>query len=168
MKTTRLLGIIVISVLILLVFSFIPISDNDLARSQGAQAISSISEDNDTLQIVDLIGQEGSYMCTVSFEDGEIESQGVIYLKDGTFRADFETTITELEITIDTHSIWDGQTVYSWSSASEFGTRAPASLENVVRSTNSDVWDYDGYVCNEARVPSQVFVLPDGVDFEVL
>lgn len=169
MKTTRLLGIIVIGILILAVFSLVPVQDAHVRSPQGANSLDALaSEELFSARIADVIRMDGSFICEIFYRDDTVALQGTVYVAGMRFRADFVSELTQLDQTIDTHSIWDGSTVYSWSSMSHLGTKALATIDTFDAGSLSDTAENQLYTCWEASVNEQLFAVPQDIVFETL
>ncbi len=178
MKTTKLIIIITIGVFILGGLSLIPLSittpTDNLEDTQQAQALKSsntqIGFSTGTDDIVDFVGLDQAYRCEFSYQDEVTLTEGVTYVDGMRFRADFDTTIKELEINVDTHSIWDGSTVYSWSSVDPEGIKAPASADVLKMNpiSQDENGDIIGYTCTETSVTDDMFELPEDIVFRDL
>lgn len=115
----------------------------------------------------DLIGT-GSYRCTVASRIENASSEGVIYISGNQFRGDFKSTIPQIGMTVDTHTIWDGEWIYAWSSLVSQGTKVRSNQSGVTKDIDT-VLPQDNnitYECVKAPIDPSLLVLPQDITFE--
>jgi len=165
-KTSRLIGIIVVGVLLLLVFSLVPL-DQENIQNQGAQVLGSNTDEITMFRLGDMLGKEKSYICNIFDEDTSSSFQGTLYVEGDTFKTYFETYIKALDRTIDTHALWDGTDIYAWSSFSDIGSRSSATRGDFSSKENAGT-NERLYGCVEGDAPPGTFSIPENVIFEAI
>ncbi len=117
-----------------------------------------------------LFGMSGSFKCTVTSENPNGSAEGVVYVRDGNVRGEFNTMSQAGAMTA--YMIKDGDVVYSWSSAMPMGVKAMASaMESGASDTpmqDTQVFDAGAsvdYSCEPTTIDAAMFVPPTNVEF---
>ena len=166
MKTSKLIGIIVVGVLLLFVFSLVPVEQGQL-KNQGAQAFDFEEESITMFRLGDMLGKDTSYICEVFDEDAPTSFQGTLYVEGDMFKTHFETYIKDLDKTISTYALWDGVYIYAWSPSSDIGSRSLASRDDFQVNNNAST-NERLYGCVEGDIPDSTFSVPLGIRFETI
>ena len=121
----------------------------------------------------DLMASGGSQKCTFAFEDEASRSSGVVYFANGKMRGDYESLAKVQGETMESHSISDGEYMYSWSSAMSQGMKVKfadfaAGDAGAPESGRQSAVGYDqkmDYDCGAWGADASVFVPPASVEF---
>ena len=117
-----------------------------------------------------LFGMTGSFKCTVTSDAPNSFATGVVYVKDGNVRGEFDTT--SQGGAMKAMMIKTGDDVYTWSSAMPMGVKAKAaSLEggkSGAPTQESQIFDAGvavDYSCEPTTVDAALFVPPTDIQF---
>ncbi len=121
----------------------------------------------------DLLARTNS-QCTVSNKTENSESTGTVYVGNGKMRGDFKTVTSQpVAMTIESHMISDGTTVYTWSDQAPQGfkmavnesgnaeTQPSAPEQDQVGMYNAKV----AYDCSTWKVEEEKFTVPSTIQF---
>ena len=118
-----------------------------------------------------LMKKGGEYMCTVDHSTGVGDTKGTVYIAKEKIRGDFTTDITAPGVgamgNIDTHMISDGESTYTWSSASPEGFKGPVNSESQTGSSSQVPTNQElDYKCVSWKVDNSKFLLPTNITFK--
>ena len=123
----------------------------------------------------DLVAAGGNYVCTFSSEDPNAKNSGTVYISGENMRGDFESVISVVKMTVQSHMIHYGGFIYTWSDAAPgmgikmarvAGGTAAATDEGAMSGQQSfDAGVAMEYDCKEWTPDLAKFDLPSKVKF---
>lgn len=123
--------------------------------------------------LLDLAKKGGDYKCTFSQSTSLGDSTGVVYISGKNIRGDFisEVSIPSLSVVekVDTYMISDGESVYTWSSMSPDGFKAPVAEDSKTANNsnlNNPSMQQLDYKCVSWKVDESVFKIPNNITFK--
>lgn len=152
-----------------------PVKENESVVGNGATSVTTASSTDTKTPFYVLLGQSGSRKCTVNQSMGTISSKGVVYMYNGTVRADFSMSI--MNTTINSSMVARDGYMYAWTDKDATkGTKikmpTAASIETTgpLASSSGAVKTWDGrqvtdYSCEDWKVDQKVFDLPTSISF---
>ena len=147
-------------------------SQDEITQAEKEKEIDS-SEDSfsEKTSITALMKKGGNYMCTMSHSTDVGDTKGTVYIAKEKIRGDFTTQITVPGMkdmgNIDTHMISDGESTYTWSSASAEGFKGPIDSESQTGETSQVPKDENlDYKCVAWNVDDSKFILPTNITFK--
>jgi len=120
--------------------------------------------------LLDLVKGGKNIKCIFSVNDASGQSSGITYVSEGKSRSDFSATSTTGE-TYESHSITEGDWIYTWTSLTDQGTKMqisqlPKSEETAT--TNKSVETFSNnmdYKCTPWMADGTKFNIPTNITF---
>lgn len=146
-------------------------ADQIMQQEKENEINSSEESFNEKTSMSALVKKGGNYMCTVSHGTEVGDTKGTVYIAKDKIRGDFTTNITVAGMgdmgNIDTHMISDGESTYTWSSASPEGFKGPIDSESQTGSSSQVPTNQElDYKCVGWTVDDSKFSLPTNITFK--
>lgn len=116
----------------------------------------------------DLTKKGGSYECTVSHSVSVAQSDGKVYVSGSKIRGEFSSKIPQVNMTVKSTMLSDGEYIYTWTDMAKTGFKAkivesakPVSVDSV---GNEYMQNLD-YSCNPWISDDSKFVIPSDINF---
>ncbi|MEK7579424.1 MAG: hypothetical protein AAB460_02765 [Patescibacteria group bacterium] len=163
---------LIISIIVILVIAGIAVAlvrSKDEGLAGDDNATTTPSEASFVGSIWDLIRGGDDRKCTWKNDVDGVTLEGVIYASRGKFKSDIETSAGD--ITLVAHTLSDGAYIYSWTSASQQGTKFPMGdvvAEDAVPATTKEMEPFVeefNFDCDAWTADSGTFALPSGITF---
>lgn len=167
------LGIILIAGLGVVVFSSNKKSENVEEFSESENSVESESFSEATT-LLELTKKGGNYECSVASKTPISDTAGTVYISKNKIKGEFvsKVSIPALGTTkeIDTKMISDGESVYTWSSMSSDGYKAPVveNSTNPNQSSGISTTDTLQYNCKKWKPDESKFKIPNDITFRNL
>lgn len=179
------MGKIILSILVLGGLSFVIFSgsgknsleENEKSDNVSAETLAEENSDktiaksfNEKTTLEKLIEKGGDYQCEFSQKTEISDSTGVVYISDKNIRGDFSSSVSVEGLgdlgSIDTHMISDGESIYTWSSFSEEGTKS-AIVKDGQKDTENVPLDKElDYRCVSWKSDESKFSIPTNITFK--
>ncbi|MBI5456529.1 hypothetical protein HY969_02210 [Candidatus Kaiserbacteria bacterium] len=178
MSTNAIIGLVVaVAVVGAAVWYYSNNSSGSMMQGDNAQQVQQNGNTNTNTgsgTLASLFAMNGSYKCTVSSQVENSETDGVVYVSNGSVRGDFTSTVSAAGgEAVAAHMIKTGNDVYVWSDMMPQGIKMSAStmMSGSGSSANSAAFDPNvsvNYDCQPVAANANLFVAPANVQFMVL
>lgn len=109
--------------------------------------------------IADLVSGKDTVRCYLTQD----AAQANLFAGDGKVRLD--VTIKTPQVTLDKHTLFDGQDLYVWDSTQGEGSKTKLSFTDLKAKDPSFESKTEGYMCAPAAAPADAFTPPSGIKF---
>lgn len=162
---TKVLAVAAGIVILLGIAGFMVMNQNKAIQTNTAS--DKKAENSTSSSLVDLLALGKDYRCTFTYDDGEVKTDGTVYIASGKIRNDFTTSSSTGPK--ETHIIRNGDDNYIWGGDMESGIKMTMKIEDVAANAQANQYvdlnakhDYD---CQAWSVDQSLFTPPSDIKF---
>lgn len=147
-------------------------ADASATQQEGNTMMPSSETFDESTTLAALQEKGGSWKCTFATTGPTADSSGTVYIAGKNIRGDFESSVKQVSMTLESHMISDGAFAYTWTSSTNQGFKVPVDV-NAGGDTSTAVsgsGEFDmgatlDYHCSAWPTDESMFALPAGITF---
>lgn len=133
------------------------------------------SEFKENTSLLSILNAGGSYQCTFAIDVANSKSTGTVYIANKKMAGDFESVVPQVNMTIKSHMVSDGDYMYTWSDMMPQGMKIKID-PNVTDvktppASGTSSFDYNqnlDYDCKAWATDAGKFAVPANITFKTL
>ncbi|MDQ5883555.1 MAG: hypothetical protein QG654_469 [Patescibacteria group bacterium] len=147
-----------------------PSTNESVAESQEKEETKDFSEKTSLARLME---KGGDYQCTFTHETQAGDSSGTVYISGKKIRGDFVSKVSIAGLPdigdVKTFMISDGESVYTWSSMTSDGYKAPINKDVTSQDSSGVPTNQElDYKCIGWKVDQSKFSLPTNITFKTI
>jgi hypothetical protein len=133
------------------------------------------SEFKENTSLLSILNAGGSYQCTFAIDVANSKSTGTVYIANKKMAGDFESVVPQVNMTIKSHMVSDGDYMYTWSDMMPQGVKIKidpnATNVKTPEASGASSFDYNqnlDYDCKAWSADTSKFIPPANITFKAL